>query len=444
MSSREKRTSRDGIDMVRIANIAAVIILFILFLLFLLVDLMYSKKIQYNWLIDIIYWPAKILSAIGFKYQAAKEILEKNLGILITMVSLILTMTVNVSERAEKKVYGISREELSFSRYKIFYKSIRKITYAAPVFMFVFINLGYCLCGYLLLMCCYGFLVSHHVIYYRSYNQERDQEAVLRILIEYNSERLTEENEELLKYLSRLESMGNSIKKENNWEGAQQLYYALIEKVSNMEEKQAARLCYYFYDEIFEKRNHYIAIRVMRHCIREMDLITVQGIIGGSIESKQEILWGMLAITVRRSSEEDLAGLLNWFFNGSVRGKKTVESCNKTLPDEVFYKQTGAMLVLLEIRLVERKMQHGVWLEHKVKSVWKYCKRIYEEKFWKKLLFLSRWLPENEISKIRAAMNNFEDDIRFGSTKSAVMTMLQSAGGQDEAEERYLQSNNIY
>lgn len=68
--------------------------------------------------LDMMYWKhqANIVNCLGSVpryvkvYNNAFSILKSNVGVLMTMVSIFLTMNINMAERSEKKVYGIPRK----------------------------------------------------------------------------------------------------------------------------------------------------------------------------------------------------------------------------------------------------------------------------------------------------------------------------------------------
>lgn len=397
----------------------------------MMLDLTYAGIVQWEMFAGILEWLTEKLSPLGVRYHIAREILKSNLGVLVTMVSLLLAMNINVSERAEKKVYGISRHELNFSRYKALYSWIHRITYTAPVFMLISINLGYCLFGYFLLLYCYVFLILHHRLYNQSYDQAAEQKSVVRMLMSYLDRGVDEEKEGLLDYLSVLENMGNSIDTDNNWRKAQQLYYCLMaEAAEKLETGRACLLCYYFFREVFWKRRQLTAMRVIEHTVREMDMLISQRqeTAGHSMETREAILWGMLEIGVVYSAEEDLLMLLEELFHIAERSGRAVRNYGKELPVETFQDQIGGILALIEFRLDEKEMQHSKALARKIEYAISYCETIFinknKEEFWEKILYFNDLLPESEGGKAKEAISDLRDDFKYGRTRSAIRTIL--------------------
>lgn len=393
----------------------------------LMLDLTYAGIVQWEMFAGILERLTEKLSPLGVRYHIAREILKSNLGVLVTMVSLLLAMNINVSERAEKKVYGITRDELTFSRYKTLYSWIHRITYTAPVFMLISINLGYCLFGYLLLLYCYVFLIFHHRLYNQSYDQAAERKSVVRVLMSYLDGGIDEEKERLLDYLSVLENIGNSINEDNNWRKAQQLYCCLMtEAAEKLETGRACLLCYYFFREVFWKRRQLTAMRIIEDTVREMDMLISREAAVHSMETREAILWGMLEIGVVYSSEEELMMLLEELFHIAERSGRAVKKYGKELPVEVFQNQIGGILALIEFRLDEREMQHSKALARKIEYAMSYCETIFinKKEFWEKILHFTDLLPESEGGKAKEAIRNLENDFIYGRTRSAIRTIL--------------------
>lgn len=394
----------------------------------LVLDLTYSGKVQRKLFVDIFEWLVVTLSPLGARYHVAREILKSNLGVLVTMVSLLLTMNINVSERAEKKVYGISRDELNFSRYKTLYSWIRGITYTAPIFMLISINLGYCLFGYLLLLFCYAFLILHHWLYNQSYDQAAVQKSVVHMLMCYSDRGIDEEKEELLDYLSVLENIGNSIEADNNWKKAQQLYNCLMmEAAKKREIDSACLLCYYFFREVFWKRKQLTAMHVIQHTLREMDMLISEEVDEYGMKMREAILWGMLEIGIVHSTEEDLVMLLEELLYIAERSGRTVRNYGKELPVDAFQNQIGGILALIEFRLDEKEMQHSKALARKIGDAISYCETILinKEEFWEEILYFTDLLPKSESRKAKEAISNLRDDFIYDRTRSAIKTILR-------------------
>ncbi|MCD8326837.1 MAG: hypothetical protein LUC90_09235 [Lachnospiraceae bacterium] len=139
-------------------------ILMAIFLLLpgLVLDFVHDQKITWNWATAVYECIRDCARWAGLHYDNAFQVLSNNLGVLITIVSLFLTMNINIAERSEKKVFGISRKELEdqgMGRWIKFFRVMRVIGFLAPLLMIACIIERWCITGYLLLLFCYIFLV---------------------------------------------------------------------------------------------------------------------------------------------------------------------------------------------------------------------------------------------------------------------------------------------
>lgn len=101
----------------------AIVLLIVAFCL----DLTYYNVIKCKCMLSFFGFVKSLMEPVGFRYSKALDILTRNVGVLVTTFSLILTMGVNIANRFEGKVFGITRQELYSSDIRKIYSNLRKI-----------------------------------------------------------------------------------------------------------------------------------------------------------------------------------------------------------------------------------------------------------------------------------------------------------------------------
>lgn len=389
--------------------------------------------------------PAK---GFQFDYCRATTILEENIGVLLAIVSLILTVTMSISERLEKKLYGISRSELKTMRYPIFYNSTRFGAYAAPALMVVCINLSCTMCGYLLLFFGYIILIIQFMLYNGGFDKRKNRDAIIGKLTEYTRDRVDMESAIWTEYLGLLETMRNSLVEEGIGRSIQQLYYGMMRRaVMEYDEENTDLACLCFFHEVIWKGNDNIAMQIARECISKSDMgrfeeedlsenhgwiWNVFRLIKGKRDSEdarnEEAEWnvvlGMLAIVICNGEERELIDFIDWFLDFPRRSARALENDGNVFPVKRFQEQMMAVLVFLERRLDENS-NFGDVLEHRILRIEEFCEPLYKEKkAWEIRLFGLNYLPEEKMEKIEAARDDLWEDIENGSTKSMIMSIV--------------------
>lgn len=315
-------------------------------------------------------------------YCSALNTLNSSVGVLMTLVSLFLTMNINIAERSEKKVYGIVRRDLFPGKHNMFYVYVRRMSYFAPLLLLVFLNLSYCVSGYLLLCYLYLFLMAYYYTHESSYSLDKNLEAVAFLLAGYfDNSNDFEEKPEIL-YCMRLEEIGKSVKEGADWNGIEQIY-SRLRSIKIYDDLNRYMIDYYFYKIVFwntvqDDISNIYAMQFMR---RRMEIVDVNTAKNGRLGEEWTLIWSLFKVTLINANEYDLSLFLKWFLNDIERGRETMRKCGKSLPSHVVKEEIGVLLTLMEYRLRTKTIKSNQ-LQSIIKVLWNSGKGIWmNEKF---------------------------------------------------------------
>ena len=214
-------------------------------------DLVYSGRLKYVCLENLIDWMKNILMPVGFRYYIANEIISGSMGISFTTLSLLLSMGINLSNRFEIKIFGIPRQELVVSTGQRIYKWLRILIYIFPFMMLICINLRLCVAGYIVLLYNMIFLIVEYVLIVRSYRWEKNVDYTVKKLLnvlEKNDNKMFSDH---MEYQVWLEEIRLGIEKTDGWEKAEQLCEHFMQQISEFEGIKCYISSYFFFDIIF-------------------------------------------------------------------------------------------------------------------------------------------------------------------------------------------------
>lgn len=408
-------------------EIIAIVILDVMFLFGVILDCGYWGYIKLP-LLEIIVNFLRGLSALGITYKGALDILDSNVGVLMTMVSLFLTMGINIAERSEKKVYGILRKELPYSNGRGSYHYAHKINYVAPVLMLFFLNISFCVSGYLLFVYCYYFLVRYYLSHENSYSKENTCSAAAAKLANYiktpsDDIRL----DDLQQYKIQLESVGRSIEDNGDWQDAEELFSKLIENVSWEGVEKKFLVCLYFYRIVYwkrSKRNSTACLQVLKNKVMEADILSVE-----EKRFEEQLwpgLWAMFKVVVMEAEEIELEDLFRWMLNYVGRERAVVNRTGKGLSYEVIAEEIGMILVLMEQR-IRCKSLESILLVEQLRVLWDNGKRAFLDDGTKFRLWI-RYLADKQMEENDTALVNIitdlEEDYSVHSRKCAISNIV--------------------
>lgn len=376
---------------------------------------------------------ARLLGKIGLRYETMFSFLDKNVGVIVTMITLFFTMSVYVANRAEEKVYGFSRSELdSFSHTGLYAVRSRHLTYLAPVLMILMINLHYCLSGYLLMLWSYFFLMRQYSRYAGSFDKQRDIEAVVRKLTDCFADELTSET--LFEFQFTLENHSNGIKTREEWKGAETIYKELISPCTKYGEEFYYIYSRYYFENVFCRKDFLGNRKVLSLLTKEIAACDLR--IAEHAEMGKEdkfLFWGMLVGTIKCFCEEELLFFLEHFLDFRTRSNYTVKHIKRDLPYPILKWQSAMLLTVVEIWLQRNEMEN-LDLADTIKDLWHYG-RFMTEPDCKNIFDSFAELPADicqlfDNSEYQIAYQIIKYDYMNGSRVSAVANLVAYIGGE--------------
>lgn len=336
------------------ANIVAgmakvMLVLFAMLLPGILLDIFYRMGVNYwmSWQV------VSILGSCKITYGSALKILGGNVGVLVSIVSMFLTINNNISERFEKKIYGVPRAGL-YGNVGGFYRYTGKICLCAPALMLIFLNLEFCVSGYFVFGYCMLFMGMHYYRYDSSYSRPLEQ-MVCRIKRDLPEEGIWT-LDTLSEYQVLLECIGRSAEEEGNWAEIESLYIALLDATLEYSFDKRYLIAFHFYQIVFwksEKKSKVVPLEMLRTYLDRLDVEA--GKTGVIQENQWPVLWGMMRAAVCESGERELIRFLEHFYDFPARGSNVLQKTEEyTLRLSAMEEQAGIMLVLLEYRFKQR------------------------------------------------------------------------------------------
>lgn len=323
----------------------ALLILFGMLLPGIFLDVFYRLGVNYwgSW------QAVSILRACKITYSSALKVLGGNVGVLVSIVSMFLTLNNNLSERFEKKIYGVPRAGL-YENAGVFYRNTGKICLCAPALMLLFLNIEFCVSGYFVFGYCMLFMGMHYYRYDSSYSRPLEQ-MVCKIKDNLPKEGIWTWSM-LSEYQILLECIGRSAEEEGNWAEIERLYFALLDATLEYSIDKRYLIAFYFYWIVFwksEKKSKVVPLEMLRTYLDRLDVEV--GKTGTIQESQWPVLWGMMRAAVCESGERELIRFLEHFYDFPRRGSDVLQKTEEyTLRQSAMEEQAGIMLILLEYR----------------------------------------------------------------------------------------------
>ena len=393
-----------------------IIITWIVLLLFLILGLMLD--LTYWGLIDIGcingFWKVVkgVLQPIGFSYTHAYSILKGSLSITITTFSLVVNMGINISGRLEQKIFGIAKNEFSVLTPQLEYKSLRKMIYWVPFLMIIFINLKWCIVGYLLLFLSLWFLIKNCKVLAESYDRSKDCEIIVNEIL--NRVKDEEYNDEKVLWAQRafLGEIRIGIEKTEGWRKAGILLETFVEKVVSLDDEKCFIQSYYFFKEIFgfqdQKMKHtqsVLSVKVLFDSIYEK--------LSVNDYKKNIVLGAVLSSSVPQWTENEVLDFLTWFLDFVGRRKRNTTSYKGEEAHSIQIYQSGAVMLILEYWLNNHYTKQNIGLERKIIRLWDYGGKIFgkgEAISLENCLQYSETLLKYDSIKMQDCFKNLKDD----------------------------------
>ncbi len=353
-------------DNIIIVIVKTLLILALMLLPGTLLDIFYRMGIDFwaSWRI------VSILRYCNITYSGSFKILSGSFGVIVSIVSMFLTINNNISERFEKKVFGIPRTEL-YEKETGINRYMGRMCLCAPVLMMLFLNLELCASGYLVFCYCMLFMMMHYYRYDSSYSRPLDK-MVYRIIRDLpQTEAWTQET--LSEYQLLLECIGQSAEEEGNWKEIENLYLKLMDAIQEYSYDKRYMTAFHFYRIVFwgsERKHQIIPMEMLKTYLDKLDIEA--GINDLILEKHWSMLWGMMKTAVCESDERELIKFLEHFYDFPGRSSKVLQKTQtNTLGLNVMKEQAGIMLVLLEYRFMRMPPEDDQFIEL-LRKVWEF------------------------------------------------------------------------
>lgn len=388
------------------------------------------------------------LESCNITYNNAFGILGGSFGVIISMVSMFLTINNNISERLEKKVYGIPRSRLYEEQHTFangLFKYLKRMCLCAPVLMMVLLNLKFCVGGYLVFVYCISFLLWHYHRYDRSYSRELAFKKTIDVLMKDLPKEGTWTLDTTFNYQVLLENIGKSVEEEGNWKDTENLYYGLIDAVREYDYEKRYYIIFNFYRMVFwrkEKEGRTFPMDMLLAYLDSLDMELAKAGTNIIKEKYQLVLWAMMRAAVCEAREEELIRFFEKFYDFLGRSRRILEKTGQAaLPLKIMEEEAGMLLVLLEYRF-RRVMPANMHFVRWLKRVWECGNRCfkfrkdklqdnnaeggYECPIWMSGLIGSSF--EDDRQALETILANINEDCSSGSTKSVIINIILEMG----------------
>lgn len=385
---------------------------------------------------DIVYWKVdrhwlswglfSLLRRWNITYGNVFHILGSNFGVIVAMFSMLLSINNNIFERFEKKVYGIPRAEL-YPNERI-YRYYKQMCLLAPVLMLLFLNMKFCLSGYLLFLYCACSLLGYYYRHVRSFSKPLD-EMVCKLKGSLPRESMWTV-EILSEYQIVLENIGRSAGEDANWKEMETLYNRLCEATQNYDPIKRFFIAFYFYRTVFWERagrSRVIPMEMLWKYLSGLDSVSGGGL---SVPEKEwPTLWAMMRVAVCEADEGELVRLLQWFYDFPGRSGRVLAATGEHgVTSEIQEEEAGMLILLLEYRL-QLRLPEGRQIMERLKEAWEHGGYVFMVEKSEVLYRIQEYIQdpfEEDRNILETAMENLREDYRTGSRKSLVVNLIST------------------
>lgn len=368
--------------------------------------------------------------------------LENNTGILITVFSLIFTMRNDIYNRYEKKIYGIPQNRMQKSKARESYYRIRCVVYVFPFMILFCVNMDLCLAGYAILAGNFAFLYTEYWLLGKSFDREKDEEKVIRTLLQCMEKDKNNQEQNLQGYQTLLYDVMRAVHETEGLKSAESLYDKFIRQLLEVDIDKSFIYSYNFVRIIFCSRE-YLDEEMLTRCVKHY----VEALYGMHEEKSHEkatvIFMAILKCATDVWDAKTMEGFLKWFLDFTNRSNAIrQQGINKNIY-LLQMEQSAVVLLMLEDWL-QHALLMEVCFEPLIAHLWDYGKRVFENEqdkaIEKSVLCYMNCLKYDE-RKIMQYLKGLEEDSRNNRGRSIVGLIKNR---QKRYEQKYMQGNNFY
>lgn len=350
----------------------------LVFILCVIVDETHLRRISCSWAIEMHDGLRWIAGWTGLRYSKANSLLENNMGILISVLSLMFTMRESVSNRHEKKVYGIPQSELSKSRARKSYNRIRCVVYLFPFILLLCINLGLCLAGYLVLVYNFLFLYVEFWLLSRSFNRKDDEKKVVEMLLFHAGIKKNGQNCVPQEYRILLGDVRRGIDETEGWTRAEKLYDEFVFQLKMVNIEKSFGLHFYFVKIVFCDSTYSDGGMLLEQYAQRY-ITELYDMYEDEENGKEAVaLYAVLQCAIDIWNAERMQGFIRWMLDFGNRSDIGVQRRTTREKFEVRAEQCAVVLLMLECWLHNYPLRE-VQFEDDIALLWDYGKIALKE-----------------------------------------------------------------
>lgn len=311
-----------------------IVVMFLICVFVCLLDLVNNKQSSSGFLWKTACWWKTNLKSIGFTRKTAMELLKSSLGLIITMLTFALNISVNLFNRYERKVYGIPYGEL-FQHKTIIRKIFYIISLALPILVVITINLGLCATSYVLLLYSYVLVFYNYGSYGRSYDKAGMRADVISKLIAC-VENVDLADEQFMDFDAIIDDIRKEIWSTEGWNNAWLLLNDFIEQVMKFDDEKIYVLSCHLWEIFLGSANDR---KIQNSLVYVKKFINRMGKSDVKYERELIVLWSLLCCTALQWESTTLKEFLVWFVDIKDYDEK-----------RSLLKEAGMLLLMLEYR----------------------------------------------------------------------------------------------
>lgn len=271
----------------------------------LLIDLGYKGIIRCTLLTEIIDALKWIAHVLGISYSAANGVLSDNLGILVTFVGLMITVGIHIVTRSENKLYGIPRLKWEEKKRAGKYRRITRMFFLSPVLLFVAVNCGFCVTGYMIVVFGYAFLAISYFRFSESFNSEKNEKMAVKKLVDIAD---SDDNKKLKEYL---EIIAAHIEKGKNMAAIGYLFEEMFRELTKKSlEIQFASCCSFF--QTIYMRNDLLRYHGLEIIENHIYMLEDRGVDNEMREREYMMIWAMMSCIFSNSYADIVNEFVDW------------------------------------------------------------------------------------------------------------------------------------
>lgn len=249
----------------------------------------------------------------GITYAFLYDALGGYSSILLTVMGMIVTGWMNLSDRLEKTVYGIRRRELLSNKWVVrcIVDSFIGV-FITPAWMVYTLIRKYCFASYFILaMIFIEFLISN-VMVASTYSSDQDY-IRLRKKILYNLKKVSD-IEDFDRFDDLMGRIGMSTGPDTDWARLETLFFDLMRRIERKEFLKAYRVGYAFVSKIYADRNQEQLIELTDSYVQKINQEDRRND-GAEWERQRMVLWVLLDCVYQNCTEEQIEGCMDMLFD---------------------------------------------------------------------------------------------------------------------------------